>query len=442
MGRLRDLSGTRLGTFSFTGRDPATGTVEFAVTLQNEVIPFDMTLWGRTGYPAALAATSLGWSSKYITAVIRDAEGRYHAVETNVPRVSFDGRATFQPADGNFPFEFVRLVAVPIDFDGPVLRERIKGKCLVESSLVASLEHTAASLRLEQTVKDAVKKWDAWWQVHVENVRSPPVPPPEITKPFVDTSRILFDLAPAEIAVLRSKDEQVPNRLSLDFFDRKDRGEAGATQTQLDDRLSGRDRDSVEVVLTLKVDSFVGAQLRRVLATGIHEAAHFRHYVLASDLIEQWRRSRPKVRSSGTGNRGAFFEFLDQEKRRNRLSTIERAIVHSAFHYIEATHPFAQVHAFMGTYPLYVRERSTSLAPRGLLPQLRFEQLQMAAGYWRNVRARDVAALAVDAVAAFARQDGACTIEDLNELAMEIAALPAYPFPEYFAALSTALAKP
>lgn len=189
------------------------------------------------------------------------------------------------------------------------------------------------------------------------------------------------------------------------------------------------------MVLILKIESFVGSRLRGVLATGVHEAAHYRHHLLTADLIEQCRRgsgSRPR-------GRRAFFEFLDREKREKRLSAIERAIVHSTFRHIEATHPLSQVHAFIGVYPLYLRERTSSRAPRKLVGQERFEQLAAVAGYWRNVSSPDVAELAVRAVTDFAHADGACTVEDLNELAKEIAALPHYGASEYFKAMAKGL---
>ncbi|MEV0149988.1 MULTISPECIES: hypothetical protein [unclassified Nonomuraea] len=435
MTRLADLSGTRLGTLVFVGDDPATGRLEFDLTLGQEIVPFDMTIAGRNGWTTVLAAVSLGWSSKRITAVIRDRDGRYHAMETNVPRVIFDARTRFQPVDGDFPFELVRLVIIPINFAGPVRRDRTDGECLVETNTVAGLPSTVKSIRLAQSTKAAVERWNTWWTAHVGTLRSPEPPPVEISRPFVEVARIIFDLPSAEIAVMRSKDEQAPDRLSLDFFDRTIRGEAGAPKRQYEDRLSGGGRGAVKGVLRLKIESFVGSQLRTVLATGIHEAAHYRHHLLTSDLIEQWRRG------SGSRSRGrrAFFEFLDREKREKRLSAIERAIVHGTFGPIEATHPLSQVHAFIGVYPLYLRERTSSRAPRKLVGQERFGQLAAAASYWRNVSSPDVAELAVRAVTDFAHSDGACTVEDLNELAKEIAALPHYGYPEYFKAMAKGL---
>ncbi|MGJ6969223.1 hypothetical protein ACSDR0_45775 [Streptosporangium sp. G11] len=196
MSWLTDLSGTRLGTLVFVGDDPVTGRLEFDLTLGKEIIPFDMTIAGRNGWTTVLAAASLGWSSKRITAVIRDRDGRYHAMETNVPRVTFDGQTRFQPVNGVFPFELVRLVIIPTDFAGPVRRDRIDGECLVETNTVAGLLATAKSVRLAQSMKAAVEKWNTWWNAHVGTLSNPAPPPVEISKPFVEAARIIFDSHP------------------------------------------------------------------------------------------------------------------------------------------------------------------------------------------------------------------------------------------------------
>jgi hypothetical protein len=120
---------------------------------------------------------------------------------------------------------------------------------------------------------------------------------------------------------------------------------------------------------------------------------------------------------------GKFGKFIDSLVRKKQLSAIERVMIHSTFGAIPATHPFAQVHAFMGVHRLYAREYDVAASKkgRGLVDQPRFRQLWSAAMDWRNTNHPDVGRLAVEVVAEYAKTNPEkCLLTDLVELCKEV----------------------
>ncbi|MGR0218641.1 hypothetical protein [Agromyces sp. ZXT2-6] len=438
--------------------DVPNGPFELNVVLEVEVIPFDMTIAGPSGYPTELSAVTIGWSTERISAVLQDSDGQYHTFETNVPRLNLDDRMRFTPTErlvaetgrGRVDLagvQFVRLVAVARDLDvelpqggganrrSPSFRfddRSEEEECIQTAALADRARQAPATWRLVEARNKAVEGWQKWWNTNVgTNSNSNPNPPPPgsgVSEPFVALCSTIFDLKPSEIAIRQSRDQRIPDRLMLDFFDETKNGDGGGLVSQ---------------ILSVNVQLFRSRSFRAVLATGIHEGAHYRHFQFASSVVERHVRENPSGR---VGQR----LFIEKEIRRGRLSRTEGAIARTILGvnkrpYNFATHPLAQFHAFLGTYPLFARNGKRLDGTISVRNELRFQQLLDGATVWadqRNPVDPIVREVVVREVADFAKRGGQCTAVDLATLAAEVKQLRFHGANPYFQVLLKALTPP
>jgi hypothetical protein len=277
---------------------------------------------------------------------------------------------------------------------------------------------------------------------------NPPPPPEEVSEPFVNIVGTMFGVPRSELAILKSRDDVVSDRISIDLYDRDRRGLGGSTGADISKRLRSIKAGKLPVALQIQAEAFRGAlPMLGVLGTGMHEGTHYRHYAFLRQMIENWQKGTGRRSSSKEVDeamlRSEFGRFIDQEVKRKHISNDERTILHSTFGVTQATHPIAQFHAFMGAYGNYPRERDTRKTGRSLVNQSRFEQLLVGAVHWRDVWNPGISELCVKALADFARQKGAeCTLADLQGLGAELVALQSHAAAKFFERLNPLLAAP
>ncbi len=454
MAKLRSVAGLRAGEITVKTADK--GSVgPTAVKLVREALPFDMADFTRQGLDTVLAARTLLWSGPNIGVVVRDKDKLFHGIETDFPRQHLGDEISFvqKIKKKSAGFDFVELVAIPIVvLKGSSQPVNSSKPCFVNSNLSAREPSTKAGQVLQEKIKKAAEAWDKWWIANVENRSSPPPPPDKISQPFVDIVAEMFGIEASEIAVLKTPDDLITDKISIDSFDASVRGKGGSTTDDLARRLDAAKKGDLKIVLQLQAAAFQGfVPMLGVLSTGIHEGAHYRHYVLTRQLIKRWHtsssgRSQKSKPVTETVLRTTFGKFIDTQVRKKRLSKTERTIVHSTFGATQATHPFAQLQGFMGVHSLYPRELDSARSSSGrtLVDQPRFIQLRNAAPAWKAVRNPDVGRLSVEVIAKYAKQrKEKCIMTDLQELCQEALALKALDqgTAKFFAELHTELTK-
>lgn len=420
MARLSGLEGLAVGDVRVAGVGPV------PVELEAEVLPFEMPISTSLGLNSSLAARSLLWSSRSMGIVAEDREGLFHAVATDVPRPQLGDSVSFAPRELS-KLRSVELVALPlVQFEGSARGSMMTSPCHVASDHTALRPRTTAGLALQQEIKSAVAKWVSWWTRNVEARQEPPQPPKEVSDPFVKAVAALLATPESEIAVVSRRDEMISDKVSIDLFERGVRGQGGSTRADIDKRIKDAKGGRIDVILQIQADAFDDRDsILGVLGTAIHEAAHYRHYVLTRQLIERWQATRRGKKPRPVTEdvlRTEFGKFLDAEVKAKRLSQSGRVVVHSTFGVQEATHPFAQIHGFMGAYPHYPRERSGKGNSGGLLGQPRFRQLMTGAQDWNRTTHPIMNDLPFTALVAHAKDIGRCAVSDLHELSAEVAA--------------------
>lgn len=420
MARLRALEGLAVGDVRVAGVGPV------RVELEAEILPFEMPISTSLGLTSRLAARSLLWSSRSMGIVAEDLEGLFHAVATDVPRPQLGDSVSFVPRDLS-KLRSVELVALPlVQFEGSARGSMMTSPCHVASDPTALRPRTRAGLTLQKEIKGAVDKWVAWWARNVEARQEPPQPPKEVYAPFVKAVAALLATPESEIAVVSRPDEMISDKVSIDLFERAVRGRGGSTRADIDKRIKDAKGGRIDVILRIQADAFNSRDsILGVLGTAIHEAAHYRHYVLTRQLIERWQAERSGRKPRPVTEhvlRTEFGNFLDAEVKAKRLSESGRVVVYSTFGLQKATHPFAFFHGFMGAYPLYPRERSGKGDSGGLLRQWRFVQLMHGAQDWNDTTHPIMNDLPFTALVAHAKDLGTCAVSDLLELSAEVAA--------------------
>ncbi len=446
MAKIGKIKGKQVGTLTFQEADQIRKPRKFDVKLTKEIIPFDMTGMPRRGWPTELCATSLLWSSSVSGVVLKDRDSRFHAIETDQSRAHLGDHWSFSPSIGIKGFDLVRFVSLPI-FDFQAINQSkmaAPNECFIESRLTTHRPKSKAMRQLQTDIQETVKHWDGWWLRFVSGKRNPPPPPDDIKKSFVELTGLLFEISPSDIGVLKGPDDSIPDKLVIDLYDRSVRGLGGSNREDLDKRLREIKSGKLPVILQIQAEAFRGAlPMLGVQGTGIHEGGHYRHFVLTGDLLRQWHKSK------GRGNRKenqvaltqSFGQFVDKQVKDDHISRVERTIVHSTFGVTPATHPIAQMHAFMGMYAQYPRERDTRIANQSFTGQMRFLQLLQGAGYWRDVTNPDIKKLCVKAIADFAKHRDTCTTTDLRGLIKEITTAKHHGGKKFFMRLEPQLPK-
>jgi hypothetical protein len=424
------------------------GAKPVPVDLTAELRPFEMPTFSRAGMDSQLAATSMLWSSQHIGAVVEDDQGLFHAVETKIPRPRLGDAVVFTKAKKS-KFKAVTLVALPIvEVSGSAQRPSAVNPCHVAAVMTALRPSTKAGQDLATKMATAVTDWEKWWARHVRNAANPPSPPKTVSDPFVEVASVMFHTPIADIGVVSKIDEMISDKVSIDFFNNQVRGRGGSTRSDIDARVQSASGGDLKVILQLQAEAFKTPDpIFGLLGTGIHEAAHYRHYAMTRQLIKLWQKSSRANKSRKVTSQVLltdFGKFIGKQVKAKKLGRIEELMVYSTFGVRQATHPIAQFHGFMGTYPLYPPERSGKGATGGLVSQARFLQLQDGAVHWGQTNHPLMNTVPFEAIAGFAKTQGKCAVTDLLELAKEISTSKTFNKKgvDFFVKLEAALTKP